>query len=224
MIVISAVLSLAKGFKSALLNFVLIVVLMCNKKKKIKIGKILISLIGVLVFIVVYNSIRDGVIMGSFGESIFSAFSNESYVGYINLQYVLNCFPERHDYMYGYGYLINIIMLGPGNDLDFTLTLKQILGLSFSGGGVTPTILGELYLNFGYVGCMIGMFIIGMVYQKLTKSIKMSESYYVPVWLTVMLCISIRTGIANSEVSLILNLFIYMCICWFSQRYRLTFK
>lgn len=224
MIVVSAILSLAKGFKSALLNFVLIVLIMYNKKKKISARTIFLYLIVALLFIILYNAARDGIIIGTVGEVIFSAICDESYVGYINLEYVINCFPARHDYMHGYGYLINIIMLGPGEDLDFTLTLKQILGLEFSGGGVTPTILGEFYLNFGYIGCILGMFILGIIYRNITKFLNRSESYFFPVWLVITVCTSIRTGLANAEVSLLLNTFIYICICWFSQRYRLKTK
>lgn len=224
LIFVSAILSLVRGFKSALLNFIFIILLMYNKRKKIKLQVVVLSIIGIMMFIILYNYAREGKQISDLEKMIFSAITDESYVGYINLQYVVECFPKRHDFMYGYGYIINIIMLGPGEDLDFTLTLKQILGLDFSGGGVTPTILGEFYLNYGHFGCIIGMFVLGMFYQKITKDLRNSESYYIPAWLAVTLCIAIRTGIANSEVTLLLNSIVYIFICWFSRHYRLSLK
>ena len=185
---------------------------------------IIALVIGILIFIILYNSIRAGSTLGNFSEILLASLIDEAYVGYINLQYVLDCFPLRHDYMHGYGYLINIIMLRPGADLDFTLTLKQILGLDFDGGGVTPTILGELYLNFGFVGCGIGMFFVGILYQRITSSLKKSDLYYIPAWLTVTFCIAIRGGLANVEISILLNLIMYMCICYATHKIRLKKK
>ena len=40
----------------------------------------------------------------------------------------------------------------PGPDLDFTLWLKDKVNIQFSGGGLTPTIIGEAYINFGFGG------------------------------------------------------------------------
>lgn len=53
-------------------------------------------------------------------------------------------------------------MLLPGPDPDFTMWLKEQTGIMFSGGGLTPTILGEFYLNFGFSAIFIGMFILGV--------------------------------------------------------------
>lgn len=217
----SLILGMLSGFRTGTVAFMLTVVLMMNKKKKI--STICTVIIGImsLLFLTIYGAIREE---GTFIISISESLLYQAYVGNINLGYVLNTFPDKHTFLYGYGYLINIIMLKPGPDLDFTLTLKEMIGLTFSGGGVTPTIIGEFYLNFGMIGTYIGMFFSGVVLCKIEKIYQKLDLYYFPAFLMTQFVIAVRSGFANIEITLLINSVLYMIICFMSWKFRIKVK
>ena len=68
---------------------------------------------------------------------------------------IFRFFPDHHPFVLGLTYVMNFITLLPGHQPDVTLWLKETMGFEFAGGGVTPTIAGEAYINFGYVGLAI---------------------------------------------------------------------
>lgn len=214
------ILGLFSGFRTGAVSFILIIVLMVNKKKKIPTIHIIFLAICVLFFLFFYEIIREGGNIGYFlnNATIVNTLTENAYVGTINLGYVLNAFPNRHDYLYGYGYLINLLMLLPGPDLDFTLTLKEMLGLSFGGGGVTPTIIGEFYLNFDMIGVYIGMFLSGIILLKIERLYQNSDLFYYPSLLMVEFVIAVRSGFANIEVTLLIYTIVYLFVCWVSKK------
>lgn len=218
---LALILGLFSGFRSGTVAFALTIVLMINKKKKIPTAYTMALGVIILLFLYTYEAIREG------RSSIFDVSKTllyQAYVGVINIGYVLKTFPENHDFLNGFGYLINIIMLRPGPDLDFTLTLKQMMGLTFSGGGVTPTIIGEFYLNFGMIGTYIGMLCSGVVLCKIEKTYKELDLYYIPSFLMVQFVIAVRSGFANIEITLLINGILYIFICYISRKYRLKVK
>lgn len=119
-----------------------------------------VLLIALLIF---YGIKRSGIGV----QGIYYTLRSHMFLGCQNLMQVFRCFPKLKDFQYGSTYLINIIMLKPGPDLDFTLWLKEVMGLNFAGGGITPTIMGEFYINFGYVGIFVGMTILGFIMCKI---------------------------------------------------------
>ena len=128
-----------------------------------------------------------------------------------NLSYIKKVFPMQLDFQYGYTFLINIQMLMPGPDVDFTIWLKEQIGLNFAGGGVTPTLVGEGYINGGYIGVFIWLFIIGMIVSYINNSYLYNKRDTVWVTYCVAKLLDIfRGGVANSEVTLIIILFVYI--------------
>ena len=122
------VLELFMGGRTNLMMIALVCLLMKYKKKHIKLGRVLKFGLLAILFLVVYKSYRDGFHSPfSTGDILFNAILNEPYVGCINIGYLIDAFPKKHPFFNGYSYLINFIMLLPGPDLDFTLTLKQII-------------------------------------------------------------------------------------------------
>lgn len=51
--------------------------------------------------------------------------------------------------------------------VSFDYFLKEKLNRTFSGGGLPPTPVGSLFLNFGLFGVIIGMLTIGLIYNYL---------------------------------------------------------
>lgn len=218
------ILQLAGGFRTGAISFILIIILMVNKKKNISIIKVIFLGLCILLFLVLFSIFRSSTVSNNITELLINTFVKEAYVSCINIKYVWDTFPERHTFLYGYGYLINFIMLKPGPDLDFTLTLKEIIGLEFSGGGVTPTILGEFYLNFGLIGICLGMFFFGFIFNKISRMFKTTDMYYFPAFLLVNCILAIRAGLANEEISVLLNTVMYIFICYIANHYKIGFK
>lgn len=137
--------------------------------------------------------------------------------GNYNLSYIFQKFPEHILFQKGYTYLINFKMILPGPDDDFTLWLKKQLGLSFSGGGVTPTIIGEFYINFGYIGIFVGLFILGFIAKWLYLLLKQSSNKSYIAYLIICFVTVTQGGIANVTIPIILYTLVYCFISIFSK-------
>lgn len=220
------ILGLFSGFRTGVAAFALTVVLMINKKRKIPTIRVICLGCCALLFLYLYELMREGSFSNTIFDinTIFDMITENAYVGIINIRYILNAFPTSHPFLYGYGYLINIIMLKPGPDLDFTLTLKEMLGLSFGGGGVTPTLIGEFYLNFGMFGVFLGMFFSGILLEKIEKMYNDSNMYYIPAFFMVEFVIAVRSGFANIEITMLINCVLYLFICFVSRKYKIHIK
>ena len=141
-------------------------------------------------------------------QAFISLFNNSNY----NLTYIFKKFPSEIEFQHGQTFLINLKLLMPGPDIDFTLWLKEALGLEFFGGGVTPTILGELYINFGYCGIYAGMFALGAVFSYLDRKITVTKCKSYLIFVILELCLAISGGIANYIIPIILYSIVYLII------------
>jgi oligosaccharide repeat unit polymerase len=91
------------------------------------------------------------------------------------LNNVYLAFPERIPFLYGNSYLIDFAVLLPGPQEHFGFWLKYALGYDFPGGGVTPTILGESYANFGWLGIIIVLPLLGFLFKILYRTLTAKE-------------------------------------------------
>ncbi len=215
MIIIPA--SLLTGFRSELVTTILIIILMYykflkQKNKKINMRKVIIFGIIAVIIIGVLGVIRSG--NTSFIFNILSIFRN----GSINLKNILITFPTKTAFQHGYTYLINIIMLKPGPDIDFTLWLKQATGLTFAGGGVTPTLLGEYYMNFGYIGMYIGMFLTGSLVFFVERYFYNSKHLYYSSFVVICLISITSGGFSNIEITFLITSIVYASYVVFSGK------
>lgn len=120
---------------------------------------------------------------------------------------------ESHrNYTDGYTYLINLIMLLPGPDPDFTLWLKEQIGISFAGGGVTPTVVGEFYINFGVLGMYIGMFLMGILGVYVYRYFRRHSDTFLGVFYLWQFAHCVSGGIANVMVTVLLYTIVYWCL------------
>jgi oligosaccharide repeat unit polymerase len=74
-------------------------------------------------------------------------------------------FPEQTDFLYGKSIWVDFRSLLPGADEGSGIFLKNMLGMHFSGGGVTPSFPGEIYLNFGWLGVVVFSILVGCFCQ-----------------------------------------------------------
>ncbi len=159
------------GFRTPFVNLtvVLLIIVILNGRLTLKKVFPIVSIF--ILAIAGYGIIRSG----SSINGLYYLLRGRIFVGMQNLNQVFRCFPDKIPFQYGSTYFINLTMLRPGPDVDFTLWLKDALGISFSGGGLTPTVVGEFYLNFGYVGIVIGMFILGIIFARIDKWVSNGE-------------------------------------------------
>lgn len=191
------------GFRSRLIVLALFLVLIYNRYKKIE-QKKLIALGGILLLAVSSLSVLRGVLSGESAVSMLDSVVISLGNGSINMYYVLRQFPDRTPFQYGYTFLINFIMLAPGSQPDFTIWLKNQIGIVFSGGGVTPTLLGEAWMNFGTIGVLIEFFITGLICNHLDRKYYSTKNIYFIVLNIWVLTSSVRGGFSNSLINLII--------------------
>lgn len=142
------------------------------------------------------NNLPNTTMSGGVSSTLTSLFTS-LYVGDININYMYNTFPGKVDFQYGYTYLINFLMLLPGPDLDFTLWLKEQVGITFSGGGLTPTIIGEFYINFGEISIFIGLFLLGAFSVYLNRYFKRHKESFLAVFYVWQFAHCVSGGIAK---------------------------
>lgn len=183
------------GFRTPAITMIIVMLIIQVENQKTNLKKA-IPLVIVLIFIIaIYGMLRSS--SAGLATSIYDILRGRLFIGMQNLNYVINCFPKNHPFQHGYTYLINFIMLKPGPDPDFTLWLKEMLGLDFAGGGVTPTVIGEFYLNFGYIGIFMGMLFLGFLFARFDRWAASGECSFWKAYLILEFASCCDGGIAN---------------------------
>lgn len=215
MFAISTVFSILLGFRSALVNPILVMFFMKNKKKEISMQKIGALAIMLFAFVGIYGAIRSG------SGSAIASLTNEFKVSSVNFNNILKTFPSKIDYQMGKTYLLDFLTLFDDNVQGTTSWLKTALKLSFSGGGVTPTLMGEFYINRGLVGLLIGMTFSGSLFKRLERSY---QNPYNSIFLSCLFLGYIRPiirgGIANSIVTLSVYIIGYCCCQFIAKKIK----
>ena len=218
MIIASAAFSILLGFRSALVNPILIIFFMKNKKKEIPIVKMFGVAVVLFIFVGVYGAIRSGS-----GESSVVSIIRELKVSSVNINYIVATFPKRVKYQHGMTYLLDIITLFSNKVEGNTTWLKNVLGLKFSGGGVTPTIIGEFYINWGLPGVLIGMTASGALFKRIDYLYKKPDnSAFLSCLILGYIRPIIRGGYANSLVNLFVYYIGYLICQKISQKIRIV--
>ncbi len=184
---------LVTGFRTPLASMLLIIIIINIYNAKINIKKALSLMVLLFFAFLLYGAYRNYADI----SSIYKMIRNHMFADAQNLNRVFLTFPNKIKYQHGYTYIINLIMLKPGPDMDYTLWVKQALQMSFSGGGVTPTILGEFYMNFGYPFIYIGMLLLGIVMAKIDNWITKGKINFWKAYVMLQIASSCSGGIAN---------------------------
>lgn len=217
-IVISCLIMLLTGSRAKIMEVVVGMLLVrnhyipVNGKKILKVA--IIAVLGVSIF----GAVR-AIMSGQDVTFLWSLIGVMS-VTDINFNNVLNAFPKYVPFQYGDTYFMNFLVLLPGTQPDFTMWVKTSLKQNFAGGGTTPSILGEGYINFGIPGIFITMLVIGLAIGIADNTMK-KQDYCVPTVVMILyLCRSVTGGIANVELVLIWFESIVVFVYYIS-RYRI---
>ena len=199
---------LVTGFRTPVMSMVAVMIIIDIYQGRTSLKKAMPVVTIAMVAAILYGTVRNG----SDASSLYKIGRGQLFVGLQNLNYVFNAFPNKCSFQHGYTYLINLIMLKPGPDLDYTLWLKQVLGMNFSGGGVTPTILGEFYMNFGYMGIFIGMFLFGVIVAFIDKWLVCGDISFWKAYVMLQVSSCCGGGIANIYINLLVLGLYYLVV------------
>ena len=141
--------------------------------KKIDLGKALFIIIIFIVLFLMVSIFRMGYFL-KFDDlrdiisSISDIFIYRLSMGTQQFHAILQIFPKDHYFLMGRSYLWDIISFLPGPDLGLNGWLFTLIyPLGIEGSAVTPLSLGEFYVNFGWLGIILGSALLGAFLQKL---------------------------------------------------------
>lgn len=109
----------------------------------------------------------------------FYAYDKGNTVNVILVVRMISSWGEEIGYMYGRTLFSSLVTFIPKLSELFPMTsllIKTKWYSNVSGGMLPPTCIGELFVNFGYIGIVIGMFIIGIFSKKLYIWFKNSQN------------------------------------------------
>ena len=212
---------LFSGFRGPVMTMYICLAVLFIRKNHVQNRKVILLGVIAVVVVEVMGMMRTSISGGDLiTRNVFGSLLTTLIVGCINLNYIFTAFPDRLPFQYGHTYLINLIMLLPGPDPDFTLWLKDALNLTFSGGGVTPSILGEFYINFRTVGIYIGMFLYGMLGVYVWRYFKKHSETFLGVFYVWQFAHSASGGIANVMITVMLYTLVYWTVMMFPIHVR----
>lgn len=133
---------------------------------------------------------------------------------FVNIKNVDLLLNKYDNFLYGYGYWIDLYVLMPGYSPNLGTWLKEYMGLSFDGGSITATIIGEAYVNFGYYGVYLYPLLVTTIllffalYQKYTLFKKNGRLGVNQITLFLLVNVGL-SGIVSSGIT---SVFLYVII------------
>jgi oligosaccharide repeat unit polymerase len=209
LLLFSVIIFLSTGHKTPSLLLFLLVIMVYPKYHNLNL-KTMMMLISILfILIAILASLRSD--LGFLDALFYKGLLYQMYIFNANYLPLVELVEKNEISMFlGKEYLNNAqyIMpriLYPDKPLSFDYELKTLLDRSFIGGGLPPTPIGSLYINFGISAVFIGMFLMGVaysiVYKKFMKARAPEEVAIYPFILFYLLNPS--TFIGNIELFLI---------------------
>lgn len=163
--------------------------------KRIPLSKFVIILILLTVFFIGFAYYRLTTYPESatlaYIEHIVGASFYKKFLFYLSLQFavyssnfflVTEMVPDVIPFLYGKVSLLTLSTALPGKQLTLGEILKESAGLTYRGGGVNPTLLGEIYVDFGPIGIPIMMFLLGAISSKFYRNMKRNPSEINILW------------------------------------------
>ena len=197
------------GFRTYLFETIVtpMIIYFYAKRKNLKAKQLLPIAIFLVILSMVISSYRKG---EGHGDNMLSNLQHDICVNPNNIKHIVTVFPAFVPYKYGETYFTKFRMIRPGPDKDFTMQLSEWLNLGDFEGGTTPSIVGEWYLNFGYLG-IIGMFFMGMLALYLHRKLSNTDNIFSLVkWSLIAVGFhkSLIGGISNVLLQLTLSLIV----------------
>jgi len=212
-LVIGMLLLMSTGWRNTSVALICVAIIQYHYRKPIPFKKLVITGLTLVIVISVsglfriYSSnLQEYQLMtmmqsGNYIGAFFSYLYSYPVVFTDNLILVLDGFSSSQGFLHGQSLFWNFGLLIPGFDTQaFDFFLKDYLRVGFAGGGLPPTLLGDLFLNFGYIGIFVGMIIIGALNTYLHHKFMKNKKNLVGLGCLITLyylSVSIRGGLEN---------------------------
>ncbi|TWD92373.1 oligosaccharide repeat unit polymerase [Neobacillus bataviensis] len=222
------------GWRNTSIALIFVSLTIFHYKKPIKLSRLIIAGIVIIVLIAVSGLFRIAssdltgyklmgmMESGNYVGAFFSYLYNYPVVFTDNLMLVINHFSDSASLLHGKSLFWNFGILMPGSSYPaFDFYLKDLLRVGFAGGGLPPTIIGDLYLNFGLIGIIFGMMIVGGLWSFLYYKLLNNKDNLIGVASVIVLyylSVSIRGGLENITLTttwLLIILIVYRIISKF---------
>lgn len=115
---------------------------------------------------ILYGAFRYQGMAANYESALFFKISDEMVVPVFNTVRILEYFPSKYPHFFGLYLLQPFLTVLPGHQSAMGDILKELLGLNYAGGGFAPSIIGGFYLDFGDVGVLVCMLLLGFFLQK----------------------------------------------------------
>ena len=160
----------------------------------------LLGLVGcaglLIVLVAVAGLYRQGFEISS--QGVMQQILWRPFVNFQNFQILYDAFPSQISFQMGNGYLIDLSVIMPGYQPNYSTWLKDALEMEFTGGGLNQTYLGELYSNFSLLPALLGSFILGAMLQLLYGLMGMLRS---SLQLMLIMSFSLKSIVSSGLVS-----------------------
>lgn len=177
-----------QGAKSTI--YVAIVILMCLRHyfvRPIPLSKLVASAVAMFIVLIIYQVVfRELLVIGEIVSletedgGVFFAFFRElsgNLMQYQTLRIIVDKIPSEHDFLYGKSLLALVTLPIPSSIYpDKLLTAPGYFTIFFwpdrwfnEGTSLPPGFFGEMYLNFGYVGIIVGGIVMGWFSARIYK-------------------------------------------------------
>ena len=169
---ISTIIILGAGFRGNAFKIllVLIVLVIFSKYEKIKIVKTSFLISGLFALVAITGFFRSSGDVNVTLDMILRVTLWRFYVNVYNLQHLVN-YVVTEGFLFGKTYLMDFMTILPGHQKSSSTYMKEIMGMEFSGGGITPTIFGESLINFGFVMGVVFIFMIFLILTLIQNNI-----------------------------------------------------
>lgn len=128
-----------------------------------------------------------------------------------NLEKVITAFIKADTFEYGSTFVMDIITALPGKQIDYQSWLKEVTNLEFEGFGIPPTLMGDLYINFGYPGIIIGCFLFGYIIRSMYNNYILSNKKISDIFIYIAI-LEIASKIITSGISAQSVSVVWFCI------------
>ena len=212
---------LGTGFRGEFIQFFFLFFLCYLVLNRISLSLTKISALGLLTlfFAVLLEYIRTD----QNGDLIFFGLINSGHslsVAVYNFNFLLSRFDN---FQWGLTFFHNFSMFLPGPDIDYTNWLTKQVKMNFEGG-ITPTIIGDFYVNFSnylYVGIFFFALIIKKVENQIIKNQALVINTVLWVNFSLLLSRSVTGGFSNQSLQLfITSVFIIFILILKKLRYQ----
>jgi len=217
------------GYRSTFAKSVLMYffVLLIISNEKIKISRMIAWAGALFIFIIAVGAFRRGMVS-------FDALVMEAGITVVArpamLEMILNHY-ESADFLYGSGYFADFIKLLPGSQVGQNVDLKNQVFANAKQmselAGVTPSLIGEAYMNFGKLGAFIVPFTLGYFIGTIYKlCINNRNNFFIVALYTSLLLeavISLNAGLGTRlPPYLLLFFWVVVISLLYSKRIRIA--